>query len=302
MLKGGKVVGAGISREVYSKQDAKRGEPGFIMSRGELMEFDRCPARWLAGMENDETKSTEWGSLIDCMILTPDQFDSRFAVCPATYPGKDGDKPWIWSANFCKEWRDRRPGLTPVKADDFEKATAAIDRIHSDKEIHELLMGSEKQVMVVSEWHDEATGIVVPTRILLDILPLPNSRFSDSIADFKTCADAMPKAWGRAVWEHEYHVQAKLYRDVWKAATGEDRKYFLHAIQESFPPYQVGHRVLIDGGMLMDKGKTAYGGAFERYCQCLKTGIWPGFERDDGISQMILNGWQEVSGELWMVK
>lgn len=309
MITNGKVVGPGISREVYAKQPdhVNRGDPGFIMSRGHLMEFATCPARWLAGVESDETKSTEWGSLIDCMVLTPEKFDERYAVCPAEYPrtptNKDPStsKPWNWNADYCKEWRDARAPLLPVKADQFEEAERAVKAVKADPEISALLLESGKQVMAVAEWQDQETGISVPLRILLDIAPHKNSRFGDSLADFKTCADATPRAWGRAVYEHGYHIQAAIYKDVWESATGEDRKYFLHAIQESFAPFQVGHRCLIDGGTMMDLGRRVYQDALRRYCQCLKTKVWPGFETDDGVNQL-WNGWQEVAGELWMTK
>lgn len=98
-----KIVGAGISNEVYRRQDAKRGDLEFVMSRGELCEFARCPHRWINGYKEDDTESTEWGTLIDCLAMTPKSFNDCFAVTPATYPGsKPGEeKPWNWNANQC---------------------------------------------------------------------------------------------------------------------------------------------------------------------------------------------------------
>jgi hypothetical protein len=166
-LSNAKIIGKDILPEVYRRQEpnVKRGDPAFVMSRGELMEFAHCPQRWILGIESDETKSTEWGTLIDCLVLSPGRFENEFAVTPATYKstgmrcpscgsvtdskkcrkcGTDRvevviEKPWDWNANTCKDWREERDGMRMVKSDTNAEAGAAVTRLLSDEQISGLL-------------------------------------------------------------------------------------------------------------------------------------------------------------------
>jgi|SRR6185369_1190737 len=279
----------------YCKAPNPRGHKEFVMSRGELMEFNRCPHRWLRGYQSDETKSTEWGTLMDCLVLTPGQFDKEFAVAPQTYENSKGEeKTWNWNANTCKEWRDEHQGLTIIKTDWLEQANQAKRVLAEDPQIVALLMCSKTQVMGVAEYHDKETGITVPVKILVDIAPEIGSSYQNSLADLKTCATASLRAWTRAVFDHGYHVQAAFYLDVWKAATGQDRVDFLHVLQESFPPYEVGKRLLSQE--YIELGRLTYTAAMQRYCRCLADNDWPGYD-----SKAIFNGWNLVDVESWMI-
>jgi hypothetical protein len=104
-----KIIGT-VEREAYCKSEYPRGHVEFAMSRGELMECNRCPHRWLMGYKSDESKAQEWGSLIDCLVLTPERFDSEFAITPEEYPGtpkRKSDpiemKPWNKNAGTMTE-------------------------------------------------------------------------------------------------------------------------------------------------------------------------------------------------------
>ena len=128
---GGKVIGANIRYDDYARQTAQRGQSDYILGRGDLMEFDRCPHRWLVGYESEDTKFTEWGEMIDCLALTPQFWKTDFAVTPETYPdAKTGEqKPWNWNANFCKEWREEHKALKIRKADDLRFSAPDVSRL-----------------------------------------------------------------------------------------------------------------------------------------------------------------------------
>lgn len=301
-LKNAKVVGANIQVESYlgQVQGVRRGDPQFVMSRSELMLAASCFSRWLAGYSFKDTDATSFGSLIDCLLTSPDQFDKRYIERPATYPAgkmhaqvkageiEVGDPvPWSSAAKWCKEWTAAHKGKEPVSADDMTDARAAVKRFYEDKEIADLLNCSAKQVMVVAEYHDEATGLVVPTKCLIDLVPAKDSRFAKGLADLKTCRSADHRSFQKTVDQLNYDAQAAMILDHYVGATGEDRCEFLFALMENVFPFEPGKRYL--SSEFVDLGRTKYVHALKRYCECLKTGIFPGFEE----------GWTICDPDAW---
>lgn len=318
----GKVVGPISDPAIYRNDNAKRGDPDFVMGRSSLMEFAWCPKRWIDGYESEETKATEWGDLIDCLFITPDQFRNRYAVQPATYPHDamqcpvcksvtDSmsckkcktqrvpirvDKEWNSNSETCAEWERAQEGKTIVKHKLFQPACEAVKVLESDPDIKALRDCSQRQVMATGSYRDEKTSIVVPLGILIDLLPAKESKWGKALVDLKTTDSAAMSLWRKKVFKYNYDAQAALYLDLWTANTGEDRTDFLHIVQESYAPYQTEHRLM--SAEFVAIGRSKYLRALEKYCECLKTGIWPGYDSD----ARQFDGWQIVEPEPWMVQ
>lgn len=320
-----KIIGSGIDYETYSRQDpeVKRGDRRFIMSRGELMEFAVCPSRWLAGMTNDDTKATNWGSLIDCMVLTPREFGRRYAVSPATYmaavkvcpvcgsksdadkcgkcktPRIEGKETKNWNnlTTICKEWQAEREkeGKIVIKSDEKAEADKALSSLADDEQASALITASVTQVMVIGK--AEVNGMVIPLRCLIDLVPHFDSRLGTALADFKTSTGGGLEWWGKQVWQHNYDAQAALELDLYNAATkcrDDKREEFRHIIQESFPPYQTARRILTEEYIAI--GRQKYQNALVRYAECLTTGLWPDYETGLG-----LDGWSFQAPDSWLI-
>jgi hypothetical protein len=315
MWQSGKVIGSDVDPLKYHLFQPiddrgnvpKRGDPKFVMSRSELTEFAHCPARWLAGVEDKETDATDWGNLIDCLVLQPHQFEKRYAICPATYPGQDRkkqpvDKTWNRGATYCDDWMSEREsaGIVCLKQDDYQAAKHAADLLLADKQIASLLDGAKRSVMVTADWLDKAKGIVVPFKILVDIVPTnPTDGFHNTLADLKTCRSAHPRVWPKEVFAHGYAVQAAAYLDCYEAATHEGRTGWMHVLSENIPPYQLGRRWL--SSEFLEIGRMQYRDALSLYCQCLKTGVWPDYEKL-ACAKWERNGWSATEPESWMVQ
>lgn len=301
-----KVIGRDISYAVYSRQNAARGSREFSMSRGELLSFSACPEKWLAGVEDKSTKSTEFGTLVDgLMLMGMERFAESFAICPEFYEGKKGEmKPWTARADYCAEWEEaaEKAGKIVVRHRDHAEAIAAIKQFQGDhlkpaaKRAIAFVGASTKQVMVIGEYQDAETEIVVPVRCLIDMVPDLKTHFEKSIGDFKTAVSASLHPWTKAVFEHGYHVQAAINLDLYTAATGEDRCDFRHVIMENAPPYQVATRIV--STEYVNLGRHVVVAALKRYCQCLATGVWPDY--DDSALQKI-GGWAVTEPLEWMV-
>ena len=89
-----------------------------------------------------------------------------------------------------------------------------------------------------------------------------------------------------------YHVQAALELDLYNSATGESRNEFRHVIQESYPPYQTGRRILTEEFIQM--GRAKYTAALMLYAECLQTGEWHDYEKG-----AMINGWSFCAPTSW---
>lgn len=103
------------------------------------------------------------------------------------------------------------------------------------------------------------------------------------IYDFKTCENAAPDACERAIMNYGYDVQAEHYRQVWKAATGEDRP-FRFVFQEKSAPHEICVVELSADTLSIAARKVAC--ARQIWGECLRTGNWPGYQL--GVHQIDL--------------
>ena len=276
----------------YMSQAAKRGEIGFEMSRSELCDFAPCPARWRAGYrEGASTSSQEWGSLLDCVVLTPEQFESRYAIVPSEYQNEKGEiKPWNFNANACKNWRAANDGKDEVKSDALKDAHDAKAVLLGDPDIRDLLTDSARQVFVRADYEDRDTGLVIPVKCLIDIVPSPTGNNASSLADLKTASFAGHEHWKRECVKYGYDLQAAMCIDMFSLASGRHITDFLHVVQESFPPWQVAHPYF--SGDWLNLARSKYIAILARYAQCLKTNVWPGYD----------TGWTSMNLEEWMMR
>lgn len=294
----GRLVALGANPDKYHQQDARRGTKHFAMSRSELCEFNHCPRRWMAGYRSDGSTSTEWGGLIDCLLLEPEQFNNRYAVAPETYPAPkhhakvkkgeiaEGDPlPWNSNATECDQWESKQAGKIIIKAKEKAFAAMAVDRLYADEEISFILKSSNKQVWVEADYKDSATGITIRVKALVDIAPT-SGQYSESLIDFKTARDAHPSKWPKVIHESDYHIQGALHLDVFNTASNEERIEFRHIIQENFAPWEPALSLM--SMEFLEEGRARYISMLRRYCQCLSENRWPGYEES---TRYKLKGW-----------
>lgn len=314
-LTGGTVLGCDIDLATYRGTDVQRGDPLFAMTRSDLKSFMRCPRKWLDGYESEETKATEWGSLVDAMFLQGHTFERRYAVSPATYQsvgmkcpkcesvtdskscrkcGVDRvsvitEKPWDRNANACWQWEQDHSDLTIVKDSLHKEGSQAWGRLMSDPDICELRKCSKSQVMVISTYHDPETRLHIPVKVLIDGLPDKNhEQYGKAIWDLKTARSADADFWADEVGRRGYDMQAAMCLDAYTAATGEDRTDFLHVVQDSDPPYQPAKWVI--PADYVEVGRLKYVQGLQQYARCIKDGIWPGYE-SIGLTRGMWGNW-----------
>lgn len=298
-FKDAKIVGVNVPSEVYRRQDPQcpRGHPGHVMSRGSLQLLWQCASRWKDGFESEDTEATDHGNLLECMVLQPDQFNSLFIPAPETCLDKEGNTiPWDFKTKARREWKKEQEasGRRVVKPGDLQKAAKAHQAIHADLKAGALLAGASRQVMVIATYCDRDTGLEIPVKGLIDIVPDAQGRYRNELADFKTARDASIATWRSVVSKRWYHAQAAMYLDLFNAAQPQgERAGFLHLISENVAPFQVGRRLLTSE--TIDVGRNRYLFALQFYAKCLLYGQWPDYE----VGQKNFDGWTPIEPTQW---
>ena len=280
----------------YHTENKPRGDAGFVVSSSMLRLFAQCPARWREGYVSPESEAKRFGSLLDCCLLTPESFQARFAVKPATYKDAKtgGQKPWNGNSNACKEWLAAHAKMEIVSSAEVNEVDAAIERIKSDPILAAFLSDSTSQVWLTGEWHDEKTGLDIPIKALLDIVPRAGTEFEKSLADLKCVRSGALQPFTRQVYQLGWHIQAAFYRDFYAATTGEDRPNWCFIGVENYPPFQPFRRLLSE--KYLEIGKLTYQNVLSLYARCLKAGNWPGYDDHADACQ----GWTLCEPDAWM--
>ena len=289
MFQNCKIRGVGCdSREYHEGNGASRGDKDFEASSGMLRDFGHCARRWRDGYQPPETDAQAFGSLVDCLVLTPNQFQAHYAVRPETYKNDKGEiKEWNNNATVCREWNSaaKQSGQDALKQAELTEAQTAVKRLRADPILAAFMDASDKQAWVQGEWHDEPTGLVIPCKALVDIAPRDDSDFAACLGDLKTTRSAKPGVWSRFSSERGYHLQAAFYLDLWNSARGQQRDTWCFVLCENFPPYQTGRAML--SVQKLEYGRILYRAYLARYAQCLVTGNWPDYNFGPGV----IDGW-----------
>ena len=236
----------GISEKAYHALSWERG----YLSKSVLWPFAQNQFKWKNAPEKKETDAMRWGSLVDCLLLTPTAFERDFAV--STF--KD------FKTKAAQEWRDAET-RTVIKQEEKDEALKAVEVLRSRKDIAEILEGAKTQVSLVREFGN------LKQKARLDILP--SGDYSDCIVDLKTTGNLEKVAY--TVRDFGYHMQAAWYLDLWNKLSGENRDRFLFIFQESSPPYDCGIWEISKD--YIEAGKDAYMQALGYWMEWRKTGV-----------------------------
>lgn len=287
MIKNAVIVGSGITPEDYNSEKENRGSPKLVVSSHILGEILRNAQRWVKGYESPQSKALKFGSVFDCLLLTPYQWPIRYAVVPADAPRRPSErqinakKPSPASLEAIAWWdrftRDH-PGEI-ISQEENASVHSAIARLREDKLISELIDCSRKQLLITAEWHDGPTGLIVPIKCLIDVVPPKDHPvFSNSLWDTKTTQNASPRSFSRDAMKYNYGIQGAFYLDLYNAATGEQRGDFGHVVIESFPPYEYRTPPPLLSQRFLGHGRLLYQRALAIYCKSVCSGVWPSYD------------------------
>jgi hypothetical protein len=115
-------------------------------------------------------------------------------------------------------------------------------------------------------------------RLRWDHMPHPDPRRRPILADYKTTADASPKAFAKSVANFGYAMQDDWYCAGYAAIFGGqigDYPAMAFIAQEKTPPYLVGVYQLHPDALRFARERNER--AMEIYRDCTEAGVWPGY-------------------------
>jgi hypothetical protein len=238
----------------------RTGKP-LIVSKSLLWKFYQNPHKWKYGVrETSQTDSMRWGSLVDCLTLTPSAFDRDFIVSPYdNYQTKEA-----------REWRDAQT-RTVVKQSERDEAYEAVDAIWNHSIAAGVLENSTRQVSVIADAVEPVTAQPFRAKCRLDIVPHSKWGYRDWLFDLKTC-QSLHKIPG-TIADFGYHIQAAFYLDLYNAKAADKRSRWGFIFQESESPYEVAVVELAQPDI--HAGREWYQAALATWCRCERDQSWP---------------------------
>lgn len=276
------VIERGIAPEVYHQRSLD------IATASGLKRLLRSPAHfrhWVKTPDDDkESAVLTFGRALHCAVLEPERFLKAYAVVEPGAPSYPTAKQWNAKGkrtpdsqaaiDYWTEWNANNRGRVRMSATDYDRARAMADSVRMHPVAAGLLVGGEREVTF--RWRDEESGVACKSRADL-YAP------GEFLMDLKSCRDASPEGFARAVHSYTYDLQAAHYVEGVRAG-GDAIRYFIFLAVESEAPY-VCQPYLLDAAA-EQRGYTLRRQAIKRQAECLRSGRWPGYS--DQLSEIHL--------------
>jgi PDDEXK-like domain of unknown function (DUF3799) len=210
------------------------------------------------------TRAMNLGSLIHTYLLEKDSFDERYFVAQ-----KMDKRLKAW-----KEIETQAGYREIIDEKDFDVCSIVEKRIKEHEYAAFLLDNgcAEKSYF----WEDPSTGILLKAR--------PDYITENYIVDVKTSVSCAKEDFKRSLVRYQYHMQAALQLDAYKAVSGISHTNYIYLVIETQEPYLISVFTLSDESINL--GRQEYQKAIQLYCECINSNKWPTYV--DGIEEICL--------------
>jgi len=147
------------------------------------------------------TAAMTWGSVIDCMVTTPDEVDDLIVIkddCP--HLSASGS----FASKLAKEWRDEHLAADRliISQDDYDRAMQHADVVLNQHPVSSKIFANSKKQVILHCKNEDGINL----KGLADLVP-----DGDFLCDFKTTADFSLDGFSKTIAKFGYGVQAGLY-------------------------------------------------------------------------------------------
>ena len=225
-------------------------------------ELLKSPAHYIQYMNRDReaTKALRVGSYVHALVLDKPKAETAFAIAPVCdRRTKDGKQAFeAFTASL-------QPGTTVLSADEAEEslkiaaaALGCIDR-HGFK-------------FKATEFMFMTTFMDANIKAAIDAVGEDGYLY-----DLKTCEDASPAGFLKAVRAYRYNLQANFYKAAYTAGFKEHVQGFRFICVEKETLQTAVYEL---GPDLMAYGYSDFIKAVETYKACLASNDWPGYSQE----------------------
>lgn len=201
------------------------------------------------------------GDALHKAILEPELFESKVYCGP---DDRRGNK-WKDAQDMC-----RASNQLLLTSGDYEKALAMREVAATCEPLQIMLRGTR---LTEHSCYRRINDVDVKCRVDLYNADLK------TILDIKTCADASPEAFAKAVANYGYHMQEAAYTDIWSKDMDVEAFFFV-AIEkptEENPPVIAVYEL---DQSAVSEGFAIYQAALARYKECIARNQWPAYSQE----------------------
>jgi len=232
-------------------------------SKSWMDKLRRSPAHLfdsIHGGAYEPTDAQKLGTAVHCCALESERFKKEYVTGPDVSGATKEYKAFKREA----EAKD----LTVFNVRDMRWCQAIADRVRR----HPLI----KSVLKDPHWIEpsliwDIDGYVCKCRP--DLVSLKHR----IIFDLKTTKDGSPVGFAREIARYHYHTQAAWYMDAMQKITGEDWDEFWFIAAEKKRPFLSSVYRIDSRSKAYRLGRDEYIKCFDIYCNCMKSGTWPGY-------------------------
>ena len=261
-----------------------------VLSCSAMKQLLRSPAHYRAWadstLDQTPTPAQAFGSAFHCALLEPDRFDRDYYVLPEDAPRRptsaqrEAAKPSPATVEAVRFWDAlERDGRRLLSREDMGRIQAMLASVNAHPLARLLVKGGHGEVTL--RWTDEATGLRCKARA--DYYRESPKRY---VLDVKTCADASPEAFAKAVHNFAYHLQHAHYADGFRTLGLPLDGFYLLAVETEAPfvcqPYYLDAEAESKGFALRCRAAATLK-------RCMESGRYPGYS--DDLSPLRLPAW-----------
>lgn len=260
---------ADIAPGIYYDLGNEQYHSGPGVSKSQLDDIAVSPATYIwrknAPVDTEKLQALDMGTALHCLLLEPDEFDSRFIKAPEfNRRTKDGKEE---EAEFLKNCADT--GKTVIEYDDHRKLMLMRDSVMAHPDARWLLEQAGHSEASIY-WTDDETGELCRCRPdrKLDHYPI--------LLDVKKVDDM--SRFERHVEEFRYHVQNAMYCDGYEQTFGERPEFLFLAVSSSIECGRYPVRVRPLEPDWIAAGQDLYRRDLNTFHQCRINNDWHDFK------------------------
>jgi len=240
-------------------------------SNSGLKLISRSPAHYKYSPRREATRNMVIGSALHMAVLEPELFYDTYKLLRGCEDRRSKDY---------KEAKEQFGEESVLVSSECAKVEGIMKSLWNDPEIASLLS---------KPGHNELSGFSIDPETGITCKHRFDKLLNSGIGiDLKTCLDARPDAFSRAIYNYNYHVQAAFYMDQYEWITGRVLTDFIFIAVESEAPYACKMYRLDHESLQV--GRDTYRRALDQYAECKQSGIWPAYH-NDGVEEISIPKW-----------
>lgn len=235
----------------------------------------------------EATESMLLGTALHMAVLEPDRYADSVIVIPEDAPARPTSRQWtaakpspasLAAMQWWTEFETRAAGKLLLKPEQAAKVEGMAGAVRRHPVHDELLRDGTPETSFL--WRDARTEL--PCKARFDYLR------NDGIAlDVKSCVDASPEGFTRAVASFRYHVQHAWYNNAHEHLRDASLQAFIFIAVENTAPYGCACYVLEPNAVLFGVNRCLE--AMDLYAEAKRSGFWRGYS--ERVNPIILPRW-----------